>query len=265
MRFIRGGAFPKGPRDSFGGCLWHGKRWVLLGIMELIALAAASQNRYYDYRERNPEGKVHILYTSGGGWHDNLGTAAVLRRFLEVRHEYYITYTEDYSVFAGNLDKYDVILLSGMPVSLEDEELDGLKKAVKQGKPVLGFHPATAALQGHPRLSEYTELIGANFKDHPPIHTFPVNILKKDHPVTYNLGDFDIYDEMYFYDDALEKGSDVLIEAQHKEKKTPIAWVRNYGKGKVFYTSLGHGPGAATNRHFQQLLLNALVWLTDEK
>lgn len=239
------------------------KRTVVLAIVMLSCWVGHSQNRYYDYLERKPDGKIHILYTAGGGWHDILGTAAVLRRFLEVRHEYYITYTEDYSVFSRDLSEYDVILLAGMPMHLEDKELEGLKKVVRNGKPVLGIHPATAALHQHPRQSEYTELIGARFKLHPAIHTFPVKVTQPNHDITKNIADFEIYDEMYFYD-VIEEGSTLLMEAEYEGKTTPIAWTRDYGKGKVFYTSLGHGVGASTNRHFQQLLLNALIWLTEK-
>jgi type 1 glutamine amidotransferase len=68
---------------------------------------------------------------------------------------------------------------------------------------------------------------------------------------------------MYFYFKQLED-SKVLIEAEHEGVKTPIAWTKNYGKGKVFYTSLGHSMGAVTNRNFQQLVLNALIWLVED-
>ncbi|MEP1486825.1 MAG: ThuA domain-containing protein [Algibacter sp.] len=237
---------------------------IVFGIIFMMALSFQSQNRYYDYKDRNPEGKVHILYMAGGSWHDHLGVAAILRRFLEVRHEYHITYSEDFDVFTRPLDTYDVIIMNGMPTHFSDEQMDGFKKAVEQGKPVLGLHSATAALKKDTEhLPIYTEIIGALFKKHPPIHRFPVEIKEQNHPITKNIGDFEIYDEMYFYLKQAE-GSTVLIEAEHEGVKTPIAWTRNYGKGKVFYTSLGHSMGAVTNRYFQQLVLNALIWLVED-
>lgn len=230
----------------------------------MVTFAMQAQNRFYDYKDRNPEGKVHILYTAGGSWHDYLSVATVLRRFLEVRHEYHVTYTEDYSVFTRSLDEYDVIIMNGMPASLAEEELSGFLNAVKKGKPVLGFHAATAAFSADTVKREaYSEVIGAVFAGHPPIYTFSVEIKEPDHPVTKNIGSFEIYDEMYFFKQPQE-GSTVLIEAEHEGKRTATAWIREYGEGKIFYTSLGHGVGAATNRYFQQLLLNALEWLTED-
>ncbi len=243
----------------------HFKRnTIAFGILFMMALSFQAQNHDYDYKDRNPEGKTHILYMAGGNWHDHLGVASILRRFLELKHEYYITYSEDFGVFTRPLDAYDVIIMNGMPTHFSDEQMGGFKMAVEQGKPLLGLHSATAALKkDKEHLPIYTEIIGAVFKTHPPIHTFPVVIKKQEHPITKNIGDFEIYDEMYFYNTEAD-GSIVLIEAEHEGQKTPIAWTRNYGKGKVFYTSLGHSMGAVTNRHFQQLVLNALIWLVDD-
>lgn len=225
-----------------------------------------SQNRYYDFRERKPDNKVHILYLGGGSWHDLLGVADILRRFLEIRHEYHTTYTEDWEVLTRSLDAYDIILINGMPDTLSETQLQGLEAAVKNGKPLLGLHAATAALQQdtEEKRTRYNAIIGANFTSHPPIHTFPVNVVETKHPITKNIGNFEIYDEMYFYNTNIE-GNQILIEAQHEGKNTPIAWTRQYGKGKVFYASLGHGVGAATNKHFQQLVLNGLIWLLNEE
>ena len=110
----------------------------LLFSFLLVTVVIQSQNRFYDYRDRDPEGKVHILDMGGGSYHDYLSVAEVLRKFLEVRHEYYITYSEDYSIFSRSLDKYDVILMSGMPRNLETAELEGFLKAVHNGKSFIG-------------------------------------------------------------------------------------------------------------------------------
>lgn len=42
----------------------------------------------------------------------------------------------------------------------------------------------------------------------------------------------------------------------------PAAWVRSQGKGRVFYTSLGHKPGTWTNPVFQSMLIGGLNWAT---
>ena len=238
------------------------KQLLIKVFFMLIALLIQGQNRYYDYHDRKPDNKPHILYLSGGSWHDNLEMAAILRHFLEKRHEYYITYTEEYSVLEGSLDVYDIILINGMPTKIKETHLKNLQVAVKEGKPLLGIHSATAALHNDTpkNIKTYVDILGAKFSKHPAIHTFPVKVVNQTHDITKNISNFSIYDEMYFYNEIRE-GSEVLIKASYEGEETPIAWTRSYGKGKVFYTSLGHSVGATTNRHFQQLILNALEWL----
>src|SRR6185312_3600534 len=41
-----------------------------------------------------------------------------------------------------------------------------------------------------------------------------------------------------------------------------LAWVRNYGAGRVFYTALGHFDETWHDARFQELLRNALLWIT---
>ena len=42
----------------------------------------------------------------------------------------------------------------------------------------------------------------------------------------------------------------------------PMTWARNYGKGRVFYTSMGHREDVWSNPMYQGLLLGALGWAT---
>jgi type 1 glutamine amidotransferase len=42
----------------------------------------------------------------------------------------------------------------------------------------------------------------------------------------------------------------------------PVAWARMEGKGRVYYTSLGHAEETWQNPVFRQMLLGALRWVT---
>jgi uncharacterized protein len=42
----------------------------------------------------------------------------------------------------------------------------------------------------------------------------------------------------------------------------PITWARAFGKGRVFYTSMGHRDDVWQNPNYQALLLGALGWAT---
>ena len=255
-------------------------RLYVIFVALFICAKAIAQNRYYDYSNRVPGGKTHILYLSGDGTHGSLEVAAILRKFLEVRHDYFITYTEDYSILSRSLEKYDIILINNIPPHLTEEELNGFSKAIKEGKPFLGLHAASAFYNLNEQGKEvFFDIIGAEFITHPPIHDFEVNIKQPNTLITKNLPDFNIYDEMYFFKNQ-KPDNDILMSATYKrgvigfnknweEKRTeiagntPLTWTRQYGKGKVFYTSLGHSVGAVSNRYYQQLILQGLKWLLE--
>jgi len=40
----------------------------------------------------------------------------------------------------------------------------------------------------------------------------------------------------------------------------PATWARMHGKGRVFYTSMGHREDVWTGEVFQQVLLGGLAW-----
>ena len=40
----------------------------------------------------------------------------------------------------------------------------------------------------------------------------------------------------------------------------PASWIRNYGKGRVFYTSMGHREDVWTNPIFQSILVGGIEW-----
>jgi type 1 glutamine amidotransferase len=44
----------------------------------------------------------------------------------------------------------------------------------------------------------------------------------------------------------------------------PMTWARNHGKGRVFYTSMGHREDVWDNPMYQGLLLGALTWATGQ-
>jgi len=49
---------------------------------------------------------------------------------------------------------------------------------------------------------------------------------------------------------------------EYERPNYPMTWARNYGKGRVFYTSMGHREDVWENPMYQGLLLGALGWAT---
>jgi type 1 glutamine amidotransferase len=56
--------------------------------------------------------------------------------------------------------------------------------------------------------------------------------------------------------------TDGMVDWQYDRPNFPQTWARMHGKGRVFYTSMGHREDVWENPKYQGLLLGALGWVT---
>ena len=171
---------------------------------------------------------------------------------------------------------------------LSPEELTDLKDWVKAGGAFCGTHCASDTLYETP----YGELIGGYFKTHPPgLQAIKLHIDDPKHPAAVGFTEGQMYtDEIYVFTDSpysrdkvhvimsVEKGQFDEVMAQIKEKNKnfnlegtkrkdgdyAISWVKDYGKGKVFYTSLGHDKKVWADEKFQTHLIAGMKWAMGE-
>ena len=85
-----------------------------------------------------------------------------------------------------------------------------------------------------------------------------MHIEDADHPATRGLEDFQVEDEIYI--SAYEPDLHILASAEWHGRAHPMAWARSYGSGRVFYTTLGHGPGTFQRPGMQKLLVQGSLW-----
>jgi uncharacterized protein len=185
-------------------------------------------------------------------------------------------------VNAESLKKFDVVLFftsgSGPKRNnvgpLTPDELKDLTAWVKAGGAFCGTHCASDTLYD----STYGELIGGYFKTHPPgLHTVKLKFDDPKHPAAVGFSDGQEYkDEIYIFTDepysrdklhiiiSCEKGSFKEAKDTRKDGDYAISWCKEEGKGKVFYTALGHDPKVWKDEAFQKHLFGGLAWATGQ-
>ncbi len=173
-----------------------------------------------------------------------------------------------------NLDYFDaVVFYTNGELQLTDEQKKALLSFVHDdGKGFVGIHTATATSRDWP---EYGEMIGGYFDNHPwNVFDAPVVIEQPGFPAMKHLPKhFRITDEMYEYMapysrdnvDVLarldEKHLDLANKNVHRtDGDFPVAWAKLYGKGRVFYSDLGHSPSSWDDPRVQQMYLQAIKW-----
>ncbi len=157
--------------------------------------------------------------------------------------------------------------LNKFPLSKENRE--HLIEWVKRGKAFFGTHSATDTYKD---WEPYWEMIGGSFAGHPwNAGSPPVTIDVEDpsHPSVHHLdSQWVIQDEIYQFRNWSRDRVHVILSLNPKEHAKgsrphgdyPVAWCRDYGDGKVFYTSLGHREDVWTNPVYQEHLLRGILW-----
>src|SRR6185437_5112010 len=134
----------------------------------------------------------------------------------------------------------------------------------------LGVHSATDTFYTWP---DYLDLLGGYFNGHPWHQAVTIEVVDPADPLVAFLGhSFQIKDEIYQISDFDYRGSHLLLrldpssvdlskpDVRQRFYGWPLAWMRHYGRGRVFYTALGHDAAVWEDTRFQRLLTNAILW-----
>jgi len=249
-----------------------------LPILVLICAAALSPGGFTYCPDDNagPASAKRVLYItlSAGFHHQVVPLSAKILTDIGRKSGFEVTATDDVSVMTREgLKQYDAIAFyttGELPIS--DDQKQAFLDFVKSGKGFVGFHSATDTFY---KWSDYGELIGGYFDGHPWHQEVTVNVEDSRNPATQHLGSsFVINDEIYQFRNFSRDRVHVLLTldtASVDMKKNGVhrtdgdfalAWCKDYGKGRVFYTALGHEPAVWQDERFQKLVVGALQWAT---
>lgn len=153
-----------------------------------------------------------------------------------------------------------------LPLSAEARQ--GLLELVRGGGGFVGVHSASDTWYDVP---EYGELLGGYFDGHPWHERVRITVEDPSHASTRHLGgSFEITDEIYQFRNWSRAGARVLLnldprsvdvaKGKRPDRDYPLAWVRSHGRGRVFYTALGHSREVWEDQRFRLHLLGGIRW-----
>ncbi len=145
------------------------------------------------------------------------------------------------------LDKiqgYDGFVFANTTGDLLFPDRDGFTKLIASGKAFIAMHSGSDTY--HP-FRGYIEMLGGEFETHKAQVEIQPILHSPSHPITKAVPQgWKVFDEIYIiksFDKAKVHG--LLGLNAHPNDSTvqgyfPISWCKEYGSGRVFYTSLGH-------------------------
>jgi type 1 glutamine amidotransferase len=173
-----------------------------------------------------------------------------------------------------NLNYFDAIFFFGVrEIDLSPDQRTDLLSFIKDdGK---GFVAAHSAATGFFSWPEFGEMLGGRFDEHPWGEHAEGTVVVDDSkfPAMRHLpARFLVRDELYQMKDFSRDRIRVLAHldaskldltrplVHRKDGDFPVAWAKSYGKGRVFYSILGHDGDSWDNQVLQQMYFNAVRW-----
>lgn len=171
-----------------------------------------------------------------------------------------VQYSEDVAAVlnADNLAKLDGLIVYANIDRITDDQAKALLNFVTKGGGFVPLHCASFCFRNN---EEVVALMGAQFQRH-GTGTFTVSPTDAgdSHPLMQGYRSFESWDETYVHTKHNEKNRTVLEYRLEGDQREPWTWVRNEGKGRVFYTAWGHDSRTFSNPGFHNLIERGIRW-----
>jgi type 1 glutamine amidotransferase len=178
---------------------------------------------------------------------------------------------------AKNLNDFDAVLFfTGGDLEMDaQQKADFLSFVHDDGKGFIGVHSAAITFTSWP---EYGEMLGGYYDEH-PWGTFDAPILVED-PAFPGMqlwpGSFILRDEIYQQRNYSREKVRVLMRldagkldlakpgVHRTDRDFAVTWAKMYGKGRVYYSTLGHPQENWDNPALQKMFTEAIRWATGQ-
>jgi type 1 glutamine amidotransferase len=264
-------------------------QWTSLGALATWGTATLWQSSVVAQQTRK---KVLFFTKSAGFEHsvikrsgDQLSHAERILMELGKQHGFEVVATKDGRVFDQPLDEWDVFVFyttgdltqpgndKQPPMSVRGKQ--ALLEAIHGGKGFVGshcasdtFHSKGPAYQNQQDKDPYIAMLGGEFISHGKQQKARMRVVNRQFPGMEPAGEgFELFEEWYSLKNFAPDLHVLLVqETQGMEGRDyqrppfPATWCRLHGKGRVFYTSMGHREDVWTNPIFQSILVGGIHW-----
>ena len=223
-------------------------------------------------------GKLLYMTLCKGFHHDSIPLSEqVIKELGEKSGAFQVTVTQDVGAFTKeNLKKYAAVMFyTTGELPFTDGEKSAFVNFLKSGHGFVGVHSATDTLY---EWEPYIKIVGGHFNNHPWHQLVTVDVVDPNSPLLSSLGkSFQITDEIYQIADFQADTSHILLAldpssvdlnargVKRRDYGWPIAWTRMFGKGRVYYNSLGHEQAVWNDPRYQNMLLKGIKWVMREE
>ena len=164
-----------------------------------------------------------------------------------------------------DVSSFDLIVPMITMAEIVKEELAALTAAVRAGTGLAGAHGMMC--DAFRKETDYQFMTGGQWVAHPGnITDYTVDIARPDDPVMAGISSFPYRSEQYYM--HVDPSNDVLATTTFTNAHfdgiggvvMPVVWKRIYGKGRVFYSSLGHTADEFAVPQMATIFERGMLW-----
>lgn len=219
---------------------------------------------------------LKVLMVCGGCCHDYANQKMILAEGLSARAnlEFTIVHeesrvkddrTHQVSIYknADWAKGYDVVIHNECFGAVTDVEfVNGIAKPHFDGVPAVMLHCSTHSYRAA-KTDEWRKCLGQTSMSHEKNRDLKVRNVAEDHPVMKGFPKewLDTKDELYKNEKLWENFKPLATAYGEDTKKDHhVIWLNEYGQGKVFGTTLGHGNHTMEDPLYLDLVARGLLW-----
>lgn len=211
-----------------------------------------------------------------GGWdgHQPKEVAQIFRDLLTAENfQVDVSDTLDSFRDADRLKGLDLIVPVWTMGKILPEQLKPVLAAVESGVGIAGCHGGMC--DSFREATEWQFMTGGQWVAHPGNDgvAYRVNIRPGNNPITAGIEDFEVKSEQYYM--HVDPAVAVLATTRFPTAdgphvgngavEMPVVWTKTYGKGRVFYNSLGHQANIVSMPAVKELMRRGFLWAADGK
>jgi type 1 glutamine amidotransferase len=205
-----------------------------------------------------------------GGWdgHEPKQCVDIFAPYLrEQGYDVEISDTLDVYLDSAKLQALSLIVPVWTMGTITREQEAGLLAAVKDGVGIAGWHGGMG--DSFRNNTEYQFMVGGQWVAHPGgVIDYDVNIINHTDPITAGLPDFHMHSEQYYM--HTDPSNEVLATTTFAGEQAGIDWIkgvvmpqvwkRMWGKGRVFYSALGHVASDWDVPEVKEIFRRGMLW-----
>ena len=223
---------------------------------------------------------LKVLLIAGGCCHDYAAQKDILKKGLEARANVTvdIIFTPDGSTkpplsILGHPDYakgYDVVLHDECAADIKDPVIvDAVLYPHKHGIPGVNLHCAMHCYRvGDPNKKQaigtaealWFDYLGLQSSGHGAQRPIDISFVDAAHPITMGLTNWTTINEELYNNIQVLPSAHALARGKQGNTETVVSWVNQYGKTRVFSTTIGHNNKTVSDERYLDLVTRGLLW-----